>query len=112
MNASPTGKLAPRASIIPLSGLTVHPGGGTTDRMGENSPLSGTRGPVATAIRLELVRREMSANELARRVGIKRAAFGRRMTGQVPFTVDDLTRIAAELDVPVTALLPVDEKAA
>jgi transcriptional regulator with XRE-family HTH domain len=80
--------------------------------MGKNGPLSGTtRGHVATAIRIELARNDMSASELARRVGIRRAAFGRRMTGQVPFKVDELTRIASELGVPATTLLPVEQAA-
>lgn len=79
--------------------------------MRENGPLSGTRGPVASAIRDELDAKAMSARELARRTGMTYAAFGRRMTGETPFTVDELVAVAAQLSVPPASLLPEPEPA-
>lgn len=74
--------------------------------MQENIPLSGTRGPVATAIRVQLTLREMSAAELARRMGMPPQTLNSRLTGKTPITVDELIRIAAVLDVKPADLIP------
>lgn len=74
--------------------------------MQETNPLSGLRGAVSEAIRIELARRRMSQRALADATGLKRSYVGRRMTGELPFTTDDLALIADALGVPVLALLP------
>lgn len=56
-------------------------------------------------IRVLLARRKMSAAELARRAGQKPAALSRRMTGEIPFDLDELQVIARELGVTVMELL-------
>lgn len=57
-----------------------------------------------------LARRKMSAAELARRAGQKPAALSRRMTGEIPFDLDELQVIAKELGVTVMELLAGAEK--
>lgn len=59
----------------------------------------------AANIRGELARQRVSARELARRLDVPPMWVHRRLTGQAPLTVDDLLRIAAELDVPAASLL-------
>lgn len=47
----------------------------------------------------------MSARELARRIGMRYSTLGRRLTGEIDFTVGELASIASLLDVPVSSLL-------
>lgn len=60
----------------------------------------------AEEIRVLLARKRMSAAELARRTGLKQSTLARRMTGEIPFDLDDLEVIAGALEVDVTELLP------
>lgn len=48
----------------------------------------------------------MSGRELARRLGESPMWVQRRVSGTGPISIDDLTRIAAVLDVPAARLLP------
>lgn len=56
-------------------------------------------------IRVLLVRRKMSAAELARRIGMLPNALSRRMTGGMSFDLDELQDIASVLDVDPVSLL-------
>lgn len=67
--------------------------------MEDTYTLSGIRGAVATAVRVELAKRNMSASELARRAGMKQQRLARRMTGGTAFDVDDLVAIADVLGI-------------
>jgi len=80
--------------------------------MQETNPLSGLRARVAESIRVELARRRMSQRALAEATGLSQSYIGRRMTGEMPFTTDDLALIATALGVPVLALLPAAAAAA
>lgn len=62
---------------------------------------------VAANVRAELARADKSQEDAAAELRVSRSAFGRRMTGEVPFDVVELDRLAAFLDVPVTHLVEV-----
>lgn len=61
---------------------------------------------VAEEVRVLLARRRLSASELARQIGVTQPYISRRLTGDTPFDVDDLERIADALDVPISDLMP------
>lgn len=65
-----------------------------------------TGGRTASAVRAELARRNMTRAELADALGWSRTTLWRRLAGTQPFDVDELTAVAAHLDVPLSALLP------
>ena len=48
----------------------------------------------------------------ARRAGLSQSYVSRRVRGVVAWTISDLELIAAELDIPLSAILPVEQKAA
>jgi transcriptional regulator with XRE-family HTH domain len=62
----------------------------------------------AAELRAALARRRISAVELARRIGWSQAYMARRTDGRIALDIDDLEKIATELNVPVTALLPAE----
>jgi transcriptional regulator with XRE-family HTH domain len=80
--------------------------------MQETNPLTGLREAVAEAVRVELARRRMTQRALADATGMSQSYIGRRLTGDMPFTTDDLVRVAAALHVRVSSLLPQAERAA
>jgi len=61
---------------------------------------------VAEEIRVILVRRQIRASELARTLGWTENYISRRLTGKIPFDVNDLGALAALLGVPVTSFFP------
>ena len=63
-------------------------------------------GYAAGEIRATLARRRMTARDLAERMGVKRMWVQYRLAETTPLQLDDLDRIAAALDVPVTDLIP------
>lgn len=75
--------------------------------MSESATLSVTpmRQRVAEEVRVLLARRQMSASELARRIGLTQPYMSRRLTGEIAFDVDDLEVIAAALGVKPAELL-------
>jgi transcriptional regulator with XRE-family HTH domain len=60
---------------------------------------------VASEIRAELGRRNLSQHHLARGIGWTDAKLGRRLNGQVPWSVADVELIASVLDVPRSQFL-------
>jgi len=60
---------------------------------------------VAANIRAKMAYAEHTQTTLAELIGMTQQAFSRRMTGQTPFTLDELGRIASALDVPLSALV-------
>ena len=59
-----------------------------------------------------MARRRVSIRDLAQATGINKSSISRRLNSPCPFTVDQIVAIARALDVPVTALLPIEEDAA
>lgn len=75
--------------------------------MRETNPLGGTaaRLKIAANVRVELARAQVSASQMAQRIGAAQATFARRMTGDVSFSAEEIVAIATELRIPVSALL-------
>jgi transcriptional regulator with XRE-family HTH domain len=66
----------------------------------------------AGSVRAELARRGITGRELAAALGRSERTVRRRLSGDLPFTVDELTAVAGFLDIPVGSLLPEPERAA
>lgn len=63
-------------------------------------PSSSTLGEsVSVQIRIELARQNVSQSELARRCGWIPQYLHRRMAGEVPWTLEELQRVAKELGI-------------
>lgn len=60
---------------------------------------------VAAAIRVELARTGMDQGVLARSLGWTPSSFSRRMTGQYPFTTEDIEKIAQQLGLELDQLM-------
>lgn len=56
-------------------------------------------------VRAEMARRGLSQVALAEQLGISQSMLSNRLAGKTVFNIDELTRIAAALDVPIAALL-------
>lgn len=67
--------------------------------------MTSTRESVAGEVLAELARRRMTRRALAAKAGINATTLERRLTGQYPFTYDELVAIAAVFDLPVTTIL-------
>jgi transcriptional regulator with XRE-family HTH domain len=65
---------------------------------------------VATAIRVEAARRNLSQTAVGEILGLTRFAMSRRMTGVQKFTIVELDRIAQAWDIPLATLLPDAER--
>jgi len=57
---------------------------------------------VAEEVRAQLARKRRSARSVALQLGWQQAYLARRVTGETPFTINDLAAIAGVLGVPVT----------
>lgn len=80
--------------------------------MQETNPLTGLREAVAEAVRVEMARRRMTQRGLAEASGKSQSYIGRRLTGELPFTTDDLVKVSAALGVSIATLMPTSERAA
>lgn len=56
-------------------------------------------------VRAEMARRGLSQVALAEQLGISQSMLSNRLAGKTVFNIDELTRIAGLLDVPLSALL-------
>lgn len=56
---------------------------------------------VGDEVRAALARRQISQTVLGQNLGLSQAAVSRRLLGEIPFDVDELTKIAALVDVPI-----------
>lgn len=56
-------------------------------------------------VKAEMARRDVTQAALAAELGMSQSMLHYRLTGRVVFNVEELARIAAVLEVPVTALL-------
>ena len=59
---------------------------------------------VRLRVRLALTEHNLSGAALARQVGWSQSYVAHRLTGRRPFTVEDIAKIAAALDIPVNRL--------
>lgn len=66
---------------------------------------------ISAEIRAEMGRQKRSGRAVAEAMGVSHMYLSRRLNGQTPFDTADLERLAAALDVPVSKLLPVAERA-
>lgn len=60
---------------------------------------------VASEVRAGMARSKRTSLALAEHLGVSHAYVSRRLNGHLPFTLDDLEKIAAFLEVPVASLL-------
>ncbi|MET8908353.1 helix-turn-helix transcriptional regulator [Micromonospora sp. NPDC004551] len=67
---------------------------------------------VASEIRAEMARREMTQQALAPLIGMSQQALSRRLRGEHPFDTAELERVANALGVPVAEFLPASERVA
>lgn len=56
-------------------------------------------------VRAEMARRGLSQIELAQQLGMSQSMLSYRLSGKTVFNIDELTRVAAALEVPLTALV-------
>lgn len=61
---------------------------------------------VAAEVRAEMARQNLSQQQIARQLGVSQAAISRRLTGEIPFDIAELARIAQFLGVSLTHFLP------
>ena len=61
---------------------------------------------VAGAVRAELARAGKTQGALTAVLHLSQPAISRRLSGQVPFTIDELSAAAAFLDIPLSTLVP------
>jgi predicted transcriptional regulator len=59
---------------------------------------------VAGNVRAEMGRRNVTQMHLAQELGLTQAAVSRRITGKVPFNIEELAAVAVILDVTVAHL--------
>ena len=62
---------------------------------------------VAAEVRGEAARRRVQGMDLARATGLSESSMSRRLTGRIPFNVDELAAVAEALNVPIADLLPI-----
>jgi len=67
---------------------------------------------VAAEVRAEMARQRFTQQMLADAIGISRAWIQRRLTGEVPWDVAELERIAETLGKPVSHFMPAVERVA
>lgn len=60
---------------------------------------------VAANVRAEAARRSLRQQDLAASLGVSQETLSRRLTGRVPFDVDELVDVAAALGVDPAELL-------
>ena len=65
-----------------------------------NTPM--TKYQVAAEVRAAMARASKRQNVVALATGRSQSYISRRLTGEQPFDIDDLDRVAALLDVPIT----------
>lgn len=56
-------------------------------------------------VRAEMARRNLSQKDLAERLAMSQSGLSYRLAGKTVFDIDELTRVAEVLEVPVSALL-------
>jgi transcriptional regulator with XRE-family HTH domain len=65
---------------------------------------------VAGVVRAELARRRMSGSQAAERLGWTQPYISRRLTGRIPFDIEDLAQLSGLLGVEIIDFLPAPGK--
>ena len=60
---------------------------------------------VANEVRVALTRLHMSQAALAEQIGMPKSALSRRLTGEKPFDINEITKVADVLGVPLDQLV-------
>ena len=63
------------------------------------------RALVASSVRAEMARRGLTQGDVAAELALPRTAVSRRLTGQTPWTADELHALAVMMGVPVSRFL-------
>lgn len=63
---------------------------------------------VASHVRAELARQQISGSGLAKALGKPQSNLQRRLIGKIPFTFDELDAIARLIGVPLSDFWPLD----
>jgi transcriptional regulator with XRE-family HTH domain len=66
-------------------------------------------GRIAQAIRAEMLRQNLTQQELADKLGWTQRRVSYRLTGDQPIDVAELEAVARVLGVPLSALIPADD---
>ena len=74
--------------------------------------LTAPRHGVAAEIRGLMAKKRVTQEQLAAHMGVSQAAIARRLSGRVPFDVDELSKIAEYFAVPVASLYPAESSGA
>ncbi len=61
------------------------------------------RATVAANVRAELGRVSASQSKASTAIGMSQTALSKRLSGRLPFTVDELGNLAEYLDIPIEA---------
>jgi len=64
---------------------------------------SGARGSTAAAIRAHRERLDVTQAQVAQALGLHQSSVSLKEQGKVPFTVEELYRLAEYFDVPITS---------
>lgn len=67
---------------------------------------------ISELVRAALAENGMSASEMARRIGVTQPYMARRLGGDVPWRINELTAVADALGVPLAKFLPASVSAA
>lgn len=63
---------------------------------------------VAAEVRAQMARKKRTGVDLAKHLGMAQPTISKRLNGDTPFTVAELAEVAAWLEVPFTALVPIE----
>lgn len=75
--------------------------------MDRSSP-TGLQDHISKEIRVLLIRRDMTAENLAEKLGWSPSQLSRKLTGQTEFNVGDLDKVARAFKISLIDLLPAD----
>lgn len=64
------------------------------------------REAVAAEVRAQMGRRRITQGQLAKALGMSQAAVSRRLTGELPFDLDDVLVMAQRFNVALSDLIP------
>lgn len=79
--------------------------------MRDSNPPDETTTQVARLVVAEMKRQGVSQAKLAKAIGSNQASIWRRTSGQVPFDVATLAKVASALGVPMSKFMPARAKA-
>lgn len=92
--------------------VAPHDGNEQTDATQEGaSAMSDEDQAIATKVRVELARRNIKQNAVAKAIGMSQQSFNNRVKGSVPFSAAELLLVASVIDIPAEELFRTDTKA-